>query len=422
MNVLMLHNTYLYRGGEDESFESEVRMLRDRGHFVETIVVNNEAIASRNKVHVALETLWSGSSYQKVDRALTGRDFDVVHVQNFFPLLSPSVYYAAKKHGVAVVQTLRNYRLLCPGVYFYRDGKVCEDCMGTVLKLPGIAHGCYRESRVATATVAAMTAFHTIKGTWLNKVDLYIALTEFVRDKFVEAGFPSGKLIVKNNFVYPDPGAGDGSGGYALYVGRLSPEKGLDTLLAAWKQIGRDWSLKIVGDGPMSGEIRSFCAERPEVEWLGAKSRDETARIMGDARVLIFPSKWYETFGRVAIESFAAGTPVIASRLGAMAEICDDERTGLLFEPGNAEDLAVKLRWVLDHPHTVQAMRGAARETYETKFTMDENCRVLIQAYETARRFARGGPTSKDRTRAAAGADDAGHAFDEAGRIYPKKV
>jgi glycosyltransferase involved in cell wall biosynthesis len=386
----MLHNAYQQRGGEDESFESEVRMLRAEGHTVETIVASSSEIESRGVIHVALESLWSKPSYDRVDRTLAAGRFDVLHVQNFFPLLSPSVYYAARKHNVAVVQTLRNYRLLCPNVFFYRDGHVCEDCMGKTLKLPGILHGCYRGSRLATATVAAMTAFHTIKGTWRNSVDVYIALTRFVRDKFVQAGFPEEMLVVKNNFVYPDPGCGNGQGGYALFVGRLSPEKGLDTLLAAWKQLGRPWALKIAGGGPMSAQVQAFAAAHPEVEWLGATSREQTAKLMSAARVLVFPSNWYETFGRVAIESFAAGTPVVASRLGAMEEICDDMRTGLLFEPGNARDLAAKLRWVLDHPEPLQRMRVAARETYLSRYTMRENCRLLIRAYEYAQKRASG--------------------------------
>lgn len=238
---------------------------------------------------------------------------------------------------------------------------------------------------MATATVAAMTAFHTIKGTWLNAVDRYIALTDFVRDKFIEAGFPPEKLIVKSNFVYPDPGCGDGSGGYALFVGRLSPEKGLETLLAAWKLLKSEWKLKIVGEGPLSPLVQAFCAEHPEVEWLGAQPRAEIGKLMGGAKVLVFPSEWYETFGRVAIESFAAGTPVIASRLGAMAEVGEEMRTGLLFKPGDPVDLEQKLRWFLDNPDQVSAMRVAAREIYETKYTMHENCRLLIQAYEAAK-------------------------------------
>jgi glycosyltransferase involved in cell wall biosynthesis len=389
MNILMLHNRYQFRGGEDESYESEVRMLRANGHFVETITVDNAQIEGRGKIQVVLESLWSTPSFDLVDRKLGEREFDVMHVQNFFPLLSPSVYYAAKKHGVAVVQTLRNYRLLCPNVFFYRDGRVCEDCISKVFKYPSILHGCYRGSRMATAAVAAMTAFHTIKGTWLNAVDLYIALTDFVRDKFIEAGFPSDRLVVKSNVVYPDPGCGDGKGGYALFVGRLSPEKGVETLLRAWKLLSRNWTLKIVGEGPLSPRVETFCAENPEAEWLGPRPRTEVAKLMGAARVLVLPSEWYETFGRVAIESFATGTPVIASRLGAMKEVGEEMRTGLLFAPGDAEDLAHKLRWILDHPDQVEAMRHHARKLYETRYAMDENCRLLIRAYETAQLASR---------------------------------
>jgi len=385
----MLHNSYQLRGGEDESCESEVRMLRASGHSVETILIHNSQIESSRKIHVAIQSLWSGQSYDLVDRKLREGQFNVLHVQNFFPLLSPSVYYAARKHGVAVVQTLRNYRLLCPNVFLFRDGHLCEDCLTKVVKYPGILHGCYRGSRMATAAVAAMTAFHTIKGTWLNAVDLYIALTDFVRDKFIEAGFPSDKLVVKSNVVYPDPGCGDGKGGYALFVGRLSPEKGVETLLRAWQRLSRNWTLKIVGEGPLSPLVEAFCAENPDVEWLGPRPRTEVAKLMGAARVLVLPSEWYETFGRVAIESFATGTPVIASRLGAMKEVGEEMRTGLLFTPGDAEDLAHKLHWILDHPDQVDAMRHDARKLYETRYAMDENCRLLIRAYETAQLASR---------------------------------
>jgi glycosyltransferase involved in cell wall biosynthesis len=390
VNILMLHNSYQFRGGEDESYESEVRMLRSNGHLVETIHMDYAQTSAKGKIQVALESLWSTPSYNSVDRMLRERKFEVLHVQNFFPLLSPSVYYAAKKHGVAVVQTLRNYRLLCPNVFFYRDGRVCEDCIDKVFKYPGIFHGCYRGSRVATTAVAAMTAFHTMRGTWLNAVDIYIALTRFVRDKFIEAGFPEQKLVVKNNFVYPDPGCGDGQGDYALFVGRLSPEKGLKTLLQAWRQLNRSWKLKVVGDGPMADDLRSFCGGNASVEWVGAKSRAETADMMGNARVLVFPSEWYETFGRVAMESFAAGTPVIASRLGAMAEVCEDGQAGIPFETGNATDLADKLRWVFDHPAEAKAMRPIARQVFEARYTMPQNYRVLIDAYEAAKRASRG--------------------------------
>jgi glycosyltransferase involved in cell wall biosynthesis len=358
-------------------------MLRDAGHFVDTIHINNSELEKIGKVQVALQSIWSGPSYELVDRKLRERHFEILHVQNFFPLLSPSVYSAARKHGVAVVQTLRNYRLLCPNGLLFRDGHICEDCMGKVFKYPGIIHGCYR-GRMATAAVATMTALHTVKGTWVDAVDLYITLTKFAQQKFIQAGFPPEKVVVKSNFVYPDPGCGDGRGGYALFVGRLSSEKGLEILLAAWRLVQRKWSLKIIGEGPLSGRVQEFCRQHPDVEWLGARPNSEVKKFMGAASVLVFPSEWYETFGRVTIESFATGTPVIASRLGAMAEIGDEVDAGMLFQAGHPEDLAEKLRWIVDNPARLDSMRQAARQAYEKKYTVHENCRILIRAYELA--------------------------------------
>ena len=387
MNVLMLHNSYKIRGGEDESFESEVRMLHDAGHFVETIHVNNEDVEAIGKFTVAVESIWSRPSFDLVDRKLAERPYDVLHVQNFFPRLSPSVYSAARKHRVAVVQTLRNYRLLCPSAILFRDGHICEECVGKLLKFPGIRHACYRNSRIGTATIAAMTALHTLKGTWRDDVDLYLTLTEFSRQKFVAAGFAADRILVKNNFVYPDPGPAAGGGGYVLYVGRLNPEKGIETLLSAWDTLDTSWKLKIVGEGPLAARVAQYCESKVNAEWLGVKGGAEVKELMGAAEALVFPSEWYETFGRVAIESFAKGTPVVASRLGAMAEIIREKETGLLFEPGNASDLAGKLRWAFTHSDELLKMRAGARADYEAKYTAKENCRLLVSAYEAARQI-----------------------------------
>jgi glycosyltransferase involved in cell wall biosynthesis len=384
MNILMLHNGYRIRGGEDESFETEWRMLRDAGHTVQTIHVHNGDVEEKGKVAVALQSVWSKSSYDLVDRRLRERHFDVLHVQNFFPLLSPSVYAAAKKHNVAVVQTLRNYRLLCPSVFLFRDGHVCEDCVGKTFKYPSVLHGCYRNSRLGSLSVAAMCGIHSLAGTWEKNVDVYISLTDFARQKFVQAGFAEEKIVTKANCVYPDPGAGNGKGGFALFVGRLSAEKGIATLLSAWERLKSDWVLKIAGEGPLSAELRARTRNNPTVEWLGPKSSSEVKDLMGAAKVTVFCSEWYETFGRVAIESFAKGTPVIASRIGALAEVVDHFRTGLLFEPGNAGDLARQIKWCFDNPAAIDSMRQLARAEYEQKYTAAVNCMRLTECYELA--------------------------------------
>lgn len=383
MRILSVHGRYQIRGGEDESREAEERILREMNHSVEVYEENNERLATLNTVQMALRTVWSMEAYKTVRNRLAEQPHDVVHVQNFFPLISPSVHYAAKAEGVPVVQTLRNYRLLCPNALFFRDGHVCEDCLGKPVPWPGVLHACYRESRPASGTVATMLTAHRIMRTWSKMVDVYIALTEFARQKFIQGGFPAEKIVVKPNFVHPDPGIGKGQGGYALFVGRLSVEKGLDTLLAAWEQLGGKLPLKIVGDGPLSNRVVETASRLPLVEWLGRKSVQEVYALMGEAMVLIFPSEWYETFGRVAVEAFAKGTPTIAANIGAIAELIEHGRTGLHFRPGDAEDLAAKVEWALLHPQELAKMRQEVRSEFEAKYTAQENYRRLMEIYSS---------------------------------------
>lgn len=386
MRVLSIHNCYQIRGGEDESREAEERLLREMGHIVEVYEENNDKVANINAMQMAVNTVWSQQAYQTVKQQLAGQPHDIVHVQNFFPLISPSVYYAAKSENVPVVQTLRNYRLLCPNGLFFRQGNVCEDCLGKAVPLPGVLHGCYRESRVATGAVATMLTVHRTMQTWMKMVDVYIALTEFARQKFIQAGFPEEKIVVKPNFVNPDPGAGEGKGGYALYVGRLSVEKGLDTLLEAWEHLV-GLPLKIVGDGPLADQVVEATKKLDCVEWLGRKSIKEVHALMGEATVVIFPSKWYETFGRVAVEAFAKGTPVIAANIGAIAELIEHRRTGLHFCPGDAKDLATQVEFALAHPNELAQMRSEVRREFEAKYTAKQNYQQLMDIYNLARKL-----------------------------------
>jgi glycosyltransferase involved in cell wall biosynthesis len=378
----MVHNHYQIRGGEDESCASEEQLLREMGHEVDRYEETNDRIESLPGWQIATRTIWSQEAYQVVKHRLQDQPFNLIHVQNFFPLISPSVYYAARDVGVPVVQTLRNYRLLCPNALFFREGQICEDCLGKPIPYSGIVHGCYRNNRAASAVTAAMLTMHRAIGTWNNLVDVYIALTHFSRQKLIQGGVPAQKIVVKPNFVHPDPGVGTGKGGYALYVGRLSVEKGLDTLLAAWEQIGDRIPLKIVGDGPLSEMVISAKEKLPKVEWLGRRSISEVHALMGEASVLIFPSKWYETFGRVAVEAFAKGTPVIAAKIGAIAELVDHGRTGLHFQPGDGQDLANWVDWAMTHPLELSNMRQEARTEFETKYTATKNYQQLLEIYE----------------------------------------
>lgn len=388
MRILAVHNRYQIRGGEDECYEAEVKLLREAGHCVETYEENNDRAAKLNTLDAATKTIWSREAYKTTIDRLSAQYFDVVHVQNFFPLISPSIYYAAKAKRVPVVQTLHNYRLLCPNALFFRDGQVCEDCMGKPIPYPGLIHRCYRNSSAASAGVMTMLSVHRALKTWTETVDLYIALTEFARQKFISGGLPAEKIVIKPNFVDPDPGIGEGKGGYALYVGRLSTEKGLDTLLAAWEQLDVPLPLKIVGDGPLADEVIAATQKQPHIEWLGRKSMAEVHSLMGEAMFLVFPSKWYETFGRVAIESFAKGTPVVAANIGAIAELVTSGRTGLHFQPSNPKDLAAKVGWLLAHPAELVQMRHEARAEFLAKYTAEQNYQRFIEIYNLAQQTA----------------------------------
>jgi glycosyltransferase involved in cell wall biosynthesis len=287
------------------------------------------------------------------------------------------------------VQSLRNYRLLCPNAQFLRDGKVCEDCLGKRIPLPAVWHSCYRGNRAGTAVVASMLSLHRLLRTWTRAVDVYYALTEFSRQKFVQGGLPADRIAIKPNFLHPDPGPGTGRGGYAVFVGRLSPEKGIDTLLAAWTKTAEPLGLKIIGNGPLADRVRAVAASDSRITWLGRCEPADVMRIVGDAVCLVLPSIWYEGFPRTILEAFAKGTPVIASRLGSMAELIEHGQTGLHFEPASASDLVAKLLALRGDRAATARMRQGARRQYELKYTAEPNDHMLMQIYQRALRGQR---------------------------------
>jgi len=348
-------------------------------------VDDNKKLKDINPGRAAVEAVWSGESCRRIKRLIREARPEVAHFHNTFLRISPAAYYACKEEGVPVVQTLHNYRLICPGALIMRDGKVCEDCVGKGLPWTGVVHGCWRGSRVQTAVVAAMLSIHRWVRTWQKKVNLYIALTKFSRSKFIEGGLPPEKIVVKPNFVDPDPGVREDQGGYVLFVGRLSPEKGIQTMLKAGSKLKRI-ALKILGNGPLMDEIqRTVCNNGLDMlEILGQRPRREVFEFMKGARLIVFPSEWYEGFPVTIAEAFACGVPVIASRLGAMAEIIEDKRTGLHFDPGNPEDLAAKVEWAWNHPKEMQEMGYQARKEYEAKYTAERNYKLLMEIYEKA--------------------------------------
>jgi glycosyltransferase involved in cell wall biosynthesis len=388
LKILLAHNKYQIPGGEEVVLEQERQLLENAGHEVITYCRSNQEIEQFNaleRLTLIGRTVWAVDTEREFSQLLTREKPDIVHVHNTFFMLSPSIYGACKAHGVPVVQTLHNFRLMCPSVTFFRDGKVCEECVEHGL-WRSVYHGCYRDSRAATASVALMLGVHRFLGTWEKSVTCYIALTDFGRQKFIAGGLPAEKIAVKPNFVHPDPGERTRRGEYGLFVGRLSREKGISTLLQAWERLPRHYALHIIGDGPERDglEVQARQLGLFAVQFRGRLSRDETLTAMKRARFLVVPSGWYETFGMCIAEAFACGTPVICSRLGAMQELVSDGRTGLHFSCGDPSDLAEKVAWAWSHPNEMDAMGREARAEYEGKYTPERNYPMLMGIYRHA--------------------------------------
>jgi glycosyltransferase involved in cell wall biosynthesis len=388
LKIIHAHNFYLQSGGEDTTFAAEVALLRERGQHVTEYVESNERIAGMNKLNVAAQTLWSWDTTRKFASLLATEKPDIVHFHNTFPLISPSAYYACERAGIPVVQSLHNPRLICPAATLYRDGGLCQDCVGKTVPWPGIVHRCYHGSAAATAVIASMLTTHRAMGTWNSKVDVYIAFTDFYRQKFIEGGLPSEKITVKPHFV-TDAGvrSADDGNRRALFIGRLDPEKGIRTMMSAWKNL-RDVPLDIRGSGQLEDEVRRSIQENglaDTVQIVGRLSRQELTDKIKSSAFLVWPSEgFYETFGYVAVESFSCGVPVIASRIGVSGEIVTDGVTGLLFNPGDEADLAAKVRWAWDHPAEMAQIGLNARREYEEKYTADRNYEMLMSIYNRA--------------------------------------
>jgi len=385
MKVLMLHNRYLVHGGEELSTEADVALLREYGHQVTLLEQDNRDIEMLGKARTAIGTLWSSRSFSRVESELRSGSYDILHVQNFFPLWSPSVYYAAAKCGVPVVQTLHNYRLTCISAFLYRDHHVCEDCLGRTIPWPGIMHGCYRNSRTGSTVVAGMIGLHNLLGTWARKVQVYIAVSDFAREKYIAAGLPQEKIAVRPNFLHPAPEPGTGGGGYALYAGRLSPEKGIATMLEAWKTADNPMPLKVVGDGPLREMVITSSRDAPHLEYLGHMPLPEVMNKMGQAELLVFPSQGLETMGRTAMEAFAMGTPVLASAMGPLLTMVVPGSNGFHFPSGDVRALRAQVEWCSRNLTEVRALRKGARASFDGSYTGPRSAEMLLGIYREAR-------------------------------------
>lgn len=380
MKVLLVHNKYKIAGGEDTVFEAEKNMLSNNNITVSELVISNNDISSIwDKIKSSLSLNYSTKSKALMKERIKLERPDVIHVHNFFPMLTPSIFEACNEEGVPVVHTLHNYRLICPTALLMFDGQICEKSIkgSTYWAVP---YKVYKNSYIGTFVLARMIQKHKDKGTWNNKVNMFIALTDFAKNKFIEAGFNKDKIVVKPNFTkdpftkeYKDNPKRSG----ALFVGRLSPEKGIFTLLKAWTNINYD--LSVVGNGNLTFDNN---LNNQRVKMLGAKSSAEVQTYMHNSSFLVMPSEWYEGLPMVIIEAFSNGLPVLTSRLGGMQEIVEDGKTGLLFEAGNSNDLNEKIQWLIANPEKRIEMGLRARMCYENTYTSRNNSKQLISIYK----------------------------------------
>lgn len=388
MRVLRLHAAYAQEGGEDHSFRTEVALLEDGGHSVRTVLRSNAALTAAGFAST-LAALWrtpfSRVVYDEVRRACREFRPHVAHADNLWFALSPSVHAACRAEGVATVQTLNNYRLHCLNGLMLRNGRPCVDCLGKSV-WTGVRRRCYRGSAVLSAAMARMIDVNRQRGTWVRDVDLFLAPTAFAQRKFIEAGWDPEKIVVKPNFV-DDPGPVTRPGRGGVYVGRLSAEKGVSTLIRAWSRL-QGVPLTIVGDGPARAALEEEAARLgvDAVFFAGRLDPEGVSEAIRAAAFLVFPSECFETFGRTVVEAFACGRTVLVARGGAAAELVSDGRNGITFARGDDRDLAAKAAWLAARPEPCRRMGEAARRAYRRRYTPEGNLRMLNWAYTIARR------------------------------------
>lgn len=383
--VLQVHTRYRQAGGEDQVVEAEKRLLEEAGIQVSQVIFDNadlhESESLVGDLKLGLSAIWSRASERRVSAAILADRPQVMHVHNTFPAASPSVYAAAAAHRIPVIQTLHNYRLVCPAATAFRDGHACTDCVGRSIAWPGVVHACVRGSRAQSAVVAATLAVHRARGTFTRDIRGYVALTSFQRNLMIDGGLPAKRIRVIPNFLEPDPGIGGESRAGALFVGRLTREKGVAVLLdAAAMEPG---VVRVIGVGPLASPVEQADAAG-HIVYLGSLVRSSVIDEVQRATALVLPSVWFEGFPLVVLEAFATGTPVIASRIGSLAELVEDGVTGLLAEPHNAGDLADRIRWAGEHPSEMRAMGANARERYEGQFRGAGHLAALLETYRSA--------------------------------------
>ncbi|MES2731079.1 MAG: glycosyltransferase family 4 protein [Bacteroidota bacterium] len=382
MKILIIHNTYQLKGGEDVVFRAESELLAQEGHEVETVIFDNKEIRSlKDRLIIGIKSIYNWQSATLIEDKINYFKPDILHIHNFFPLLSPSVFFVASKLNIPVVMTLHNFRLLCPSAILYFDHRIYEKSVHKIFPMHAILNGVYRNSILETAAVSLVTGVHKLIGTWRNKVDRYIVLSEFAKKKFLNSSLQvtADQLSVKANFV-EDLGLDFVEREmYFLFVGRLSHEKGIPTLFEAAKLGG--FKLKVIGDGPMRELVEEYASKYPNIEYLGFQDKAFIIDQMRRCRALVFPSACFEGCPMTILEAYSVGSIVLAANIGAIGEIVQHQTNGLLFESGNAEDLKKQVDWLSQNEKEMNIMLGNARLSYERKYHPHVNYEILMDIY-----------------------------------------
>jgi glycosyltransferase involved in cell wall biosynthesis len=384
MRILQLHNHHAAKGGAMEVLEHERHLLTTAGNDVEQYTVAAAETLGLPAWRSGAKAVWNLEAARDVTAHIKHFRPDVVHVHTPFPLMSPSVFRAARAQGVPAVTTLHSYRYSCVAGTCVRDDRVCEDCVGTKLKLPGVRHRCYHDSRGASAALTLGLDVHRALGTFHHAVTRYLTLTDFSRRLLIRDGYPADRIVVKPNSV-PDPGFSPeptGPGRRVVFAGRLIGIKGVRTLLDAWKDVPQGLTLVIAGDGELRGLVEERAAADPSVQFVGWVDEKEVTALMASAEVVVVPSEWYEGAPLVILRSLGVGTPVLVSDLENLSTELLEDGAGWTFRTGDAADLARRLAELAAQPTMARGLRQVARDSYEERYSPQRDITRLLSVYD----------------------------------------
>lgn len=383
MRILQLHNDHQSLGGAPQVMEHEAELLRQAGHEVRQYRVAPAEELKLSPLRAAAKAVWNVEATRDVAALITDFQPDVAHVHTPFPLMSPAVFRTAAGMGVPTVTTLHSYRYSCIAATCFRDGQVCEDCVGKQLKLPGIRHRCYHDSLGGSLALTTSLVLHRRLGTLHHKIDKFVALTGFGKRLLIRDGIPEAKITVKPNSVADPgtPGGPDETSPYVAFAGRLTDVKGVETLLRAWSDVPAGLRLRIAGDGPLRSVVEDRAAADPSIDYLGWISEPDVAAVMAGARAMIVPSEWFEGLPLVILRSLSFGTPLVVSDLENICEDVVADGAAVSFDVGNAAALSVALGDVVADRAGWSARRERARSSYLSRYTPAEDLRRLEGIY-----------------------------------------